>query len=160
MPQNKRESLIYTIMMCFIMVLWMSVYNVSLHTGGFTQGSIQAAWIGFPIAFIFAICCDIFFVSKIAKHIAFTYFVKPSSSSIQKVIAVSCCMVIPMVFIMSLYGALEACISTGTWNNILFIWLMNIPMNFIMALPLQLLIAGPVVRVIFRKAFPIGTVLA
>ena len=35
MPQNKRESLIYTVMMCFVMVLWMSIYNVSLQYGGF-----------------------------------------------------------------------------------------------------------------------------
>ena len=31
MPKHKRESLIYTVMMCFVMVLWMSVYNVTLH---------------------------------------------------------------------------------------------------------------------------------
>lgn len=30
MPTNKRESLIYTFMMCFCMVLWMSIYNVSI----------------------------------------------------------------------------------------------------------------------------------
>lgn len=35
MPQNKRESLIYTVLMCFCMVLWMSMYNVILHMGGF-----------------------------------------------------------------------------------------------------------------------------
>lgn len=29
MPRHKRESLIYTIMMCFTMVFWMSMYNVS-----------------------------------------------------------------------------------------------------------------------------------
>lgn len=160
MPQNKRESLIYTVMMCFIMVLWMSIYNVSLHTGGFDQVSIQAAWLGFPIAYVFAMGCDLFFVSKIAKHVAFQYLLKPTSSSLTKMIVISSCMVIPMVLIMSLYGALEACISSGTWNNVLFIWFMNIPTNFIMALPLQLLIAGPFVRLIFRKAFPVGTVLA
>ena len=27
MPKHKRESLIYTVMMCFVMVLWMSVYK-------------------------------------------------------------------------------------------------------------------------------------
>lgn len=32
MPQNKRESLIYTIMMCLVMVLWMSFYNVFIRT--------------------------------------------------------------------------------------------------------------------------------
>ena len=30
MPTNKRESLIYTVLMCFVMVLWMSVYNVAM----------------------------------------------------------------------------------------------------------------------------------
>ena len=38
MPQNKRESLIYSVMMCFTMVLWMSMYNVTLHMGGFSTG--------------------------------------------------------------------------------------------------------------------------
>ena len=39
-------------------------------------------------------------------------------------------------------------------------WLTNIPRNFIMALPLQLILAGPVVRRVFRSAFPEGKVLA
>lgn len=30
MPHNKRESFIYTVMMCFTMVLWMSFYNVAI----------------------------------------------------------------------------------------------------------------------------------
>ena len=34
MPRNKRESLIYTVLMCFTMVLWMSIYNV-------THGSVK-----------------------------------------------------------------------------------------------------------------------
>lgn len=38
------------------------------------------------------------------------------------------------------------------------IWLTNIPKNFIMALPFQLIIAGPLVRLVFRRAFPEGTV--
>lgn len=33
MPRNKRESLIYTVLMCFTMVLWMSIYNVTHHMG-------------------------------------------------------------------------------------------------------------------------------
>ena len=57
MPQNKRESLIYTFIMCFMMVFWMSIYNVSLHMGGLSMESIKAGWLGFPIAYIFAMCC-------------------------------------------------------------------------------------------------------
>ena len=89
MPQNKRESLIYTFIMCFMMVFWMSIYNVSLHMGGLSMESIKAGWLGFPIAYIFAMCCDWFFVSKIAKGFAFKYLVKPDSSVLRKVISVS-----------------------------------------------------------------------
>ena len=41
MPQNKKESLIYTVLMCFVMVLWMSMYNVALHMGGFSAESVR-----------------------------------------------------------------------------------------------------------------------
>ena len=115
--------------------------------------SIKAGWLGFPIAYIFAMCCDWFFVSKIAKGFAFKYLVKPDSSVLRKVISVSCCMVVPMVIIMSLYGAVEVSIEMGNFSNLLMIWLTNIPKNFVMALPYQLIIAGPVVRFVFRAAF-------
>ena len=160
MPQNKRESLIYTFIMCFMMVFWMSIYNVSLHMGGLSMESIKAGWLGFPIAYIFAMCCDWFFVSKLAKGFAFKYLVKPDSSVLRKVISVSCCMVVPMVIIMSFYGGMEACVRSGEWSALPIIWLTNIPKNFIMALPFQLIVAGPLVRKVFRTAFPVGTVLA
>jgi hypothetical protein len=160
MPQNKRESLIYTVMMCFLMVFWMSMYNVTLHMGYFGLETLQEGWLGFPVAYIFAMLCDWFFVSKLAKGFAFRFLVKPESSPLKKVIAVSCCMVVPMVIIMSLYGAVEACTHSGAWSSVGIIWLTNIPKNFIMALPFQLIVAGPVVRTLFRKLFPVGTVLA
>lgn len=122
--------------------------------------SIKAGWLGFPIAYIFAMCCDWFFVSKIAKGFAFKYLVKPDSSVLRKVISVSCCMVVPMVIIMSLYGAVEVSVEMGNFSNLLIIWLTNIPKNFVMALPYQLIIAGPLTRFVFRSAFPEGKVLA
>lgn len=122
--------------------------------------SIKAGWLGFPIAYIFAMCCDWFFVSKIAKGFAFKYLVKPDSSVLRKVISVSCCMVVPMVIIMSLYGAVEVSVEMGNFSNLLIIWFTNIPKNFVMALPYQLIIAGPLTRFVFRSAFPEGKVLA
>ena len=161
MPQNKRESLIYTVLMCFCMVLWMSMYNVTLHMGGFSLEVLKEGWLGFPIAYVFAMCCDWFLVSGLAKGFAFRFLVKPESEPFKKAIAVSCCMVVPMVIIMSFYGAMEAIVSGGAgWNQLLLIWITNIPRNLIMALPLQLLIAGPFIRGLFRKLFPEGTVLA
>ncbi len=158
MPQNKRESLIYTVLMCFTMVLWMSIYNVTLHMGVLNPGTIREAWVGFPLAYVFAMCMDWFVVSGPAKGFAFRFLVKPESPVLKKVIAVSCSMVVPMVVIMSLYGALEGCVKSGDFSSLLLIWLTNIPRNFVMALPFQLLVAGPLVRKVFRTAFPEGTV--
>lgn len=159
MPKNKRESFIFTIMMCFFMVFVMSIYNVSLHMGEISLQTLQLAWLGFPIAFLFAMCADWFLVGNLAKGIAFRFFLNEHSSTIKKAITISCCMVIPMVFIMSFYGALEQCIRLGSFSEIMMIWLGNIGKNVIVALPLQLLVAGPIVRTLFRKAFPEGSIL-
>ena len=160
MPQNKRESLIFTVMMCFFMVFFMSIYNVACHHGALNLEIVKDAWIGFPIAYCFAMCCDWFLVSGLAKKFAFTYLVKPEDSVLKKVICVSCSMVVPMVLIMSMYGAVEGCVRSGAWSQLLMIWLTNIPKNFIMALPFQLIVAGPLVRFIFRSAYPEGKELA
>lgn len=155
MPQNKRESIIYSLIVCFMMVFFMSIYNVTLHHGKLSLEVIQQAWLGLPIGFIFALFFDLSIVSKVAKGFVFKYLVKPEDSAMKKMICISSSMVICMVIIMSFYGALEACISMYSFNKIAFIWLSNIPKNFVMALPLQLIIVGPVARKVFRKIFPL-----
>ena len=160
MPQNKRESLIYTVMMCFVMVLWMSIYNVSLQQGRFGLDAVAAGWLGFPLAYVFAMCCDWFVASKVAKYVAFRWLVKPRDSALKKVLCISVGMVVQMVLVMPLYGACEGAFHTGNWAAVPMNWLTNIPRNFLMALPLQLILAGPVVRRVFRSAFPEGKVLA
>lgn len=74
-------------------------------------------------------------------------------------LAVSGCMVVPMVIIMSLYGAFEGAFHAGTLAIVPMAWIANIPWNFVMALPWNLLVAGPFARFVFRLAFPMGTVL-
>ena len=67
MPKHKRESLIYTVMMCFVMVLWMSVYNVTLHMGQFGVETLKEAWLGFPVAYIFAMVTGLSYQGR-PKH--------------------------------------------------------------------------------------------
>lgn len=161
MPKNNRESLIYTVIMCGLMVFWMALYNVARTMGHVGTDVVAAAWIGFPFAYVFAMLCDWFVASPLAKGFAFRYLVKPGQSSPRTmVLAVSTCMVFPMVVIMSLYGALEGVVHTGDFAGVPMAWLGNIPWNFVMALPWNLLVAGPLSRWIFRAAFPEGTVLA
>ena len=161
MPKNKRESLLFTFIMCFLMVLWMSIYNVARQYGHMGADVIAAAWIGFPPAYVFAMLFDWFVASSLAKGLAFKYLVTPGKSSPRAMtLAVSTCMVFPMVIIMSLYGAFEGAFHAGTLAVVPMAWLTNIPWNFIMALPWNLLVAGPIARFLFRRAFPEGTVLA
>ena len=161
MPKNKRESLLFTFIMCFLMVLWMSIYNVARMNGGLSAEVVVDAWIGFAPAYVFAMLCDWFVASPLAKGFAFKHLVTPGKSSPRAMaLAISTCMVFPMVVIMSLYGAFEGALHASTLAVVPMAWLTNAPWNFIMALPWNLLIAGPLARFVFRRAFPEGTILA
>ena len=105
MPTNRKESLVFTMFMCAFMVFWMSVYNVSLHFG-FSSEAIKEAWLGFPLAYLFAILCDWVIISKFAKSLAFKV-VNPKSKPLIKIIMISFFMVCGMVILMSLYVAVE-----------------------------------------------------
>ncbi len=146
MPKTKKESFIFTLMMCAFMVLFMSIYNVGLHMG-FSREMLREVVVGFPIAYVVALVCDWFIVSKTAKKIAFS-IVKPHSAPLKKIMAISSCMVCGMVILMSLYGAVEA---VGFSKQLFAVWIKNIPVNFVMALPLQLLVAGPIIRFLFSQ---------
>lgn len=157
MPQNKKQSIVYTFMMCFVMVLWMSIYNVALNMGGLSTASLLAALAGFPAGYVVGMLCDWFVVSGPAKGFAFRFLCDENSSSRRMIVSISSCMVVGMVTLMSLYGALEVSMQSGFANGatgVLGIWLHNIPLNFIMALPFQLLVAGPLVRKVFANVAP------
>ena len=165
MPTNKRESLIFTVIMCFCMVFGMSVYNVARVQGGAPAEVLAAAWLGFPFAYVFAMLADWFVAGPIAKGVAFRFFVKRTTPSWAITLIVSSCMVVPMVAIMSLFGCFEAATHVpggivALLSQLPAMWAGNVVWNFIAALPLNLLVAGPIARTVFRRAFPMGTVLA
>ena len=81
--------MIYTVLMCFVMVLWMSVYNVAMQYGHLSGEVVRDAWLGFPVAYVFAMCCDWFLVSEIAKGFDFRFLVKPEDAPLKKVICIS-----------------------------------------------------------------------
>lgn len=152
MGQTKFQKFIFTLMMCFCMVLGMTIYNMILNDGfssDFFNNLINDFWLGFFVALIL----DIFIVGKIAKPIALK-IVKPNENTkpIKIILAISCCMVVGMVLFMSMYGAI---IAVGFNSTALKIYPLCIARNFIMALPLNLLIVSPLVRVSFNKIFPV-----
>lgn len=78
--------------------------------GAIRCGDFKGSMARLSSGLYFAMVFDWFVVSGPAKAFAFRFLVKPDSSVLQKAIAVSGCMVIPMVIIMSFYGGVEACI--------------------------------------------------
>lgn len=152
MGQTKLQKLTFTTMMCFGMVLGMTIYNMLLNEGfhsEFFNHLLKDFWLGFMVALLL----DIFVVGKLAKPIAFK-IVKPTSETkqIKIILAISCCMVVGMVLCMSMYGAILA---VGFNTAALKLYPLCIIRNFIMALPLNLLIVSPLVRFSFGKIFAI-----
>lgn len=150
MPTNKRESFQFGLMMCFGMVLTMTIYNVSIHD---MAGTVPIIFIliQFIIGFLIAFLLDWFLVGPIAKKLAFALPL-PKDNKIFIVLAISTCMVIGMVLFMSLYGLGTAYFTTGLGGSSFLTSYFSIALkNFIFALPLQLLIMGPIVRYFFVR---------
>ena len=152
MGQTKLQKFIFTLMMCFCMVLGMTIYNMILNEG-FHSNLLNNLLKDFWLGFIVALLLDIFIVGKLAKPIAFK-IVKPNKETKQAkiILAISSCMVIGMVLFMSMFGAI---IAAGFNIYALKLYPLCIVRNFVVALPLNLLIVSPMVRFSFNKIFPV-----
>lgn len=153
MPVNKKENLVYTVLMVFVMALVLTTYNVVRHDG-FTLIAFQKAWLIFPLTYTLAFLVETLFVGKSAMFLI-AKFVKETDPLPKKILISALCFVTQMVFCMSLLCAL---IFNDFDENWVTNWLISMPYNFMMAYPLQVLIAGPLVGTIFRKIFPLGTI--
>src|SRR5699024_6103652 len=146
MPQTKFQNIVYTGIMAIIMVYGMIVYNVALNTGGVTNATFAMALHEMPIMVPVAILLEYFIVEKLATKLAFTV-VRPTDRPQIITYAISTMIVCLMCPTMSLIATLlfkEP--SFGTWVQT---WGLNMPM----ALIWQILLSGPLTRVIFRALF-------
>lgn len=149
MPINKKEDLVFTLMMVLVMAGVMTTYNVFLKEG-ISLESFKHAMTILPVTYTVAFLIEYLFVGKFAKYLI-GKLVKPTDA-LPKVILISAlCFVTQMVILMSLFGAIA--FSNG---SVISTWLHSIPFNFMMAYPLQVLIAGPLVLNVFRAFFPEG----
>nr|WP_319401854.1 DUF2798 domain-containing protein [uncultured Carboxylicivirga sp.] len=155
MPINRKEQLVYTFLMVIFMVITMTLYNNFLNNG-FSINSIKNSWLSFPFTFIVAFICEWFVVSRIGMSLLFK-ILKDNDSNMKKMLITPLIIVFGMATLMSLYGTI---LSVGFTNQIPIIWLRNFSINFIFAYPLQILIARPLITFVFRKVFPVGTIIA
>jgi hypothetical protein len=150
MPTTKSENLYFGLIMCFGMVLVMSIYNLSIN-GALGSISNPTVLIELGIGFIIALALDLYIVGPIAKAITFKLpFDK--SKKIYVVLSMSTCMVIGMASCMSVFGLITSGLAHGlNAEGIFYAYLMVFLKNIIVAYPLQFLVIGPLVRLIFVK---------
>ena len=138
MPRNKKEGIIFGVTMCFFMVCGMSAYNLTLvgklSFAKFTVGLIP----GFIVAFFF----DTVIVGPVAKKLAFKLPID-RNNKLQTILAISLLMITGMVTFMSVFSLL---MRPELPENIIHAYFTAWGMNFIAALPLQLLLVGPISR--------------
>ena len=125
MPTNKKEGMLFTTLMCFLMVFGMSTYNLLLH-GEFSLYALSKGLLpGFIVAFILPF---------------------NKEKRLLLILTISSLMIIGMVTCMSLFGLLMEG-QTLSLSAYFQAW----GLNFIVALPYQLLIVGPFSRMILTN---------
>ncbi len=149
MPKTKVESLIFTAVTAWIMVYIMTLYNTVLATGTFVNETFLIALKGMWLEFVIIFLCAYFISSPAARHFAFCV-VKPGDRPIAIILAIQTFTVVFQVALASILGVWHGYGFTG---QVVPNYLMTYCRNFIMALPVQLFIAGPIARKLFRLVF-------
>lgn len=151
MPKNRLQETIFTIMMVFVMVYAMIIYNITLERGALTNDNFLIAFheiifMG-PIAFIL----DTFIVGGLAKMLTFRMFNPKEDKQIFIILSISIFSVMFMCPLMSLAATLL--IKKAFGAQLIVTWIYTTIKNFPMAFFWQLCFAGPVVRFLFGKIF-------
>ncbi len=149
MPKTKFESVIFTAITAWIMVYIMTLYNVVFASGNFTSATFLVALKGMWVEFIIIFLCAYFISSHVAKYFAFRV-VKLGDRPIAIIFSIQVFTVVSQVALASIIGMYHA---YGFTSQFIPNYLMTYCKNFIMAMPVQLFIAGPIARALFRVLF-------
>ena len=149
MPKTKVQSVIFTAITAWIMVFIMTLYNTVLASGFFINFTFFIALKGMWIEFIIIFLCAFFISSPIAKKFAFR-IVRPGDRPIFIIFAIQIFTVVCQVALASILAVYHG---YGFTAQFIPNYLTTYCRNFIMALPVQLFIAGPIARGLFRMIF-------
>lgn len=131
------------------MILGMSSYN-SFLKNGFDNSMVLGIIIPFIPVYLIALTIDWFFIGPLAKKAAHK-FTNKNTAFIKKILLISLFMVLGMSFCMSF---LATTLEHGVNSEFLNIFIKTELRNFIVALPLQIILVGPLARTIFFRIFP------
>ena len=149
MPKTKGESIFFTAITAWMMVYVITLYNTVMATGSFTNFTFLIALKGMWVEYIIIGLIAYFVSGHLAKMCAFRV-VQPGDRPIFIIFAIQIFTVVWQVAFASVIGVWHG---YGFTVHFLPNYLMTYCKNFIMALPLQLIIVGPLARLIFRTVF-------
>ena len=149
MPRTRGESIFFTAITAWMMVYVMTLYNTVLATGSFTNATFLIALKGMWIEYIIIALLAYFVSSHLAKMCAFRV-VQPGDRPICIIFSIQIFTVIWQVAFASILGVYHG---YGFTRNFIPDYLITYCRNFIIAFPLQLIIVGPLARLIFRTLF-------
>lgn len=149
MPQNKKQEVVFTVLMAAVMVYGMICYNISLEIGGMSNQVFAMAMGEWPIMTIAAILLELLFVGRLSQTVAFRLVDPVKSGPTPVMLAISAASVWMMCPCMSLIACLL--FKGGIRPELLSVWIQTTALNLPMALLWQFFVAGPLVRCIFRN---------
>ena len=149
MPKTKFENVFFTFITSGLMIFLMGVYNTAIHTGGLKYSTFLYAAHSFLIEWLIGFFLALFIAGKAAKRLAFRVAI-PEDRTIFIILCIQTFTVCVMVPLMSMAGTIE---QNGITAELPVIWLQTTVINFVMALPMQIFVVGPVCRCIFRAVF-------
>lgn len=149
MPRTKLQSVVFTAMMVFVMAFSISLYNIADNSGKLERTMLWSTLGSMWLPYFFAVLYELVIAKPLAVKLAFR-LVDPCGRPLFKVLAMAVTMVTIMCSTMSLFITFMVHEIDG---ELPFKWLSLLAKNYPFALCLQLFIAGPLVRFLFRIIF-------
>ncbi|EAA0042263.1 hypothetical protein OOT62_000704 [Listeria monocytogenes] len=144
MYSNRKEKVVFTLIMCSLMILCMSSYNIFLENGIGANSFMIILKAFVPFLFI-GFLLDFFVVGKIVYRLH-ALLVSEDTSKFKKIIMMQLLMVTFMCVLMS---TLSLIVNQGEWSHLGILILRN----YFVALFLQIFIVSTFVRLISPRIF-------
>lgn len=148
MPKTKFQSKVFSLLMSFVMVYGMEVYN-HIVAGNVTILSFIIPVVELLGLMAVVILLEELIAGRIARKIAFSIFNPEKSKPLAVIIAMQISTVCLMCPMMSLVATIV--FKSAIPAPLPVKWLQTVAINLPMAMAWQLLIAGPLVRSIVKR---------
>lgn len=139
MPHSKKEGILLSIIMSFIMIYVMAALNECVKSGALTADAWLVSLKRLPLGFIVGIICDMALCTPLSRKLV-TAVSNDTDRECFKILILRFSMVVLMTVAMTVFSVVVTWENAPTAVGDFFKYL---PYNFTIALPIQMLIVAP-----------------